>query len=202
MPLLVACQLADTPCLHVSSRDWGLRPESLCCVLDQDASSPLLSPVLGIKIHFSEVDSVHRAHRATWPIFLTLAVLLSTLSKDWSQAEWASHSHSASTQLEFWRGTFIGYVCNPSSLRGRDAGSRGHTSGIPASACFIPRSWRRFHRTCFYASWSLYHPARDVSPIHWSDYTRDSERGHSGGVPIALRCSISLSQGTRVTYVT
>ncbi len=104
--------------------------------------------------------------------------------------------------LSSWRGTFIGYVCNPSSLRGRDAGSRGHTSGIPASACFIPRSWRRFHRTCFYASWSLYHPARDVSPIHWSDYTRDSERGHSGGVPIALRCSVSFFQGTRVTYVT
>ncbi len=39
---------------------------------------------------------------------------------------------------------------------------------------------------CFYASWSLCHPAHDVSPIHWSDYTRYSECGHTEGVPKAF----------------
>ncbi len=33
------------------------------------ASSPLLSPLLGIKTHFSKVDLVCRAHLATWPLF-------------------------------------------------------------------------------------------------------------------------------------
>ncbi len=33
--------------------------------------------------------------------------------------------------------------------------------------------------------------ARDVSPIHWTDYTRGSERGHAEGVTIASRRSSS-----------
>ncbi len=49
------------------------------------------------------------------------------------------------------------------------------------------KSWRRFHRTCFYASRSLRHPARDISPIHWSDYTLCySEHGHTEVVPKAF----------------
>ncbi len=95
-----------------------------------------------------------------------------------SLAAWASRS----TQLEFLKRNVSDYICNPSSSRERDAASRGHTSGIPSSACFIPRSWRRFLRTCFYASWSLRHPARDISLIHGSDYTRYSECGHAEGV--------------------
>ncbi len=39
---------------------------------------------------------------------------------------------------------------------------------------------------CFYASWSLRHTARDVLPIHWSDYTCYSERGHAEGIPKAF----------------
>ncbi len=39
---------------------------------------------------------------------------------------------------------------------------------------------------CFYASWSLRHPTRDVSPIHWSDYTHYSERGHAEVIPKAF----------------
>ncbi len=35
-------------------------------------------------------------------------------------------------------------------------------------------------------------PARDVSPIHWTDYTRGSERGHAEGIPIASRRSVSF----------
>ncbi len=96
-----------------------------------------------------------------------------------SLAAWVSRS----TQLDFLKRNVSDYICNPSSSRERDAASRGHTSGIPSSACFIPRSWRRFHRTCFYSSWSLRHPARDISLIHWSDYTRYSECGHAEGVP-------------------
>ncbi len=34
-------------------------------------------------------------------------------------------------------------------------------------------------------------------PSNWSDYTRDSERGHAGGVPIALQCSSSFWRGTK-----
>ncbi len=36
-------------------------------------------------------------------------------------------------------------------------------------------SWCRLHRACFYTSWSLSHPACDVSPIIWTDYTWYSE---------------------------
>ncbi len=39
----------------------------------------------------------------------------------------------------------------------------------------MTKSWCWLHRTCFYTSWSLRHPARDVSPIIWTDYTRYSE---------------------------
>ncbi len=52
--------------------------------------------------------------------------------------------------------------------RERAAASRGHTSGIPASACFIPRTWF---------------------------YTRSSERGHAGGVPKASRRIFSFPSG-------
>ncbi len=38
--------------------------------------------------------------------------------------------------------------------------------------------------------------ARDVSPIHWTDYTRGSERGHAEGVPIASQRSSSSWRGT------
>ncbi len=50
-------------------------------------------------------------------------------------------------------------------------------------------SRRRFHRTCFYASWSLHPPTRDVSPIHWSDYTHYSERVHAEGIPKAFNAA-------------
>ncbi len=38
-------------------------------------------------------------------------------------------------------------------------------------------------------------PARDVSPIHWPDYTRGSERGHAGGVPIAFSDAARVPEG-------
>ncbi len=53
-------------------------------------------------------------------------------------AAWISRSPKRLwTQLEFLKRNVLGYVCNPSSSRERDAAPRGHTSGIPASACFI-----------------------------------------------------------------
>ncbi len=42
------------------------------------------------------------------------------------------------------------------------------------------------------------YPACDVSPIHWTDYTRDSECGHAEGVPIEFRCSVWFPRGTMV----
>ncbi len=94
-----------------------------------------------------------------------------------------------------------GYVCNPSSSRERDTASRGHTSGIPASASFIPRSWRRFHRTCFYNSWPLRHLVRDVPPSIKTDYTCIQSRSQWWRSLSVSRHSISCPQGTRVTYV-
>ncbi len=44
-----------------------------------------------------------------------------------------------------------------------------------AAFCFIPWSWCRLHRTCFYTNWPLHYPAREVSPIIWTDYTQYSE---------------------------
>ncbi len=174
---------------------WWMRMLSI-------ASSPLLSPLLGTKTHFSEfgLRDAGPAHLATRgpPFFSRPSCASSTLGRD---LEVRQRRHLVPIALRrsssFWRGTSLGYVCNPSSSRERDAASRGHTSSIPASGCFISWSWRRFHRTCFYASWPIMSPARDVSPILWTGYTCDSE-----GVPIALRRSVSFPRGTRVTYVT
>ncbi len=80
--------------------------------------------------------------------------------------------------------------------------SRGHTSGIPASACFIPRRWRRFHCTCFYTCWSLRYPVRDLSPILWIDCTRYSVPLTLKAFPSVFGRSVSFPRGTRVTYVT
>ncbi len=163
------------------------------------ASSPLLSPLLGIKTHFSEVDSVRRAHLATWPVFLTLAVLPSTLGRDLSLAAWASHSHSVfGRSSSSWRGTSLGYVCNPSSSWERDTASQCHTSGIPASTCFIPRIWCRFHRMCFYTSWSLRHLAVENTtgtPSAWPVVITPLSEwlGHSESVPIAFSDAASCS---------
>ncbi len=45
-----------------------------------------------------------------------------------------SFPKSISTQLEFPKGNFPGYVCNHGSPRERDTASQGHTSGIPTRA--------------------------------------------------------------------
>ncbi|KAI2665856.1 Transposon Ty3-G Gag-Pol polyprotein [Labeo rohita] len=90
----------------------------------------------------------------------------------WILAAWASRSHSVLMWLEFLKGNISGYVCNPGSPWERDAASRGHA---PASL--------------------------DVTR-HWSDYTRDSERCHAEGVPIAFQRAVSFPLGTGVTYVT
>ncbi|KAI2651173.1 Retrovirus-related Pol polyprotein from transposon 17.6 [Labeo rohita] len=46
----------------------------------------------------------------------------------------------------------------------------GHTSSIPASIHFFLKAECQFRRMCFYASWSVTSPARDVSPLYWTDY--------------------------------
>ncbi len=57
--------------------------------------------------------------------------------------------------LSSWRVTSPGNACKYGCLRGWDTASQYHTSGIPVTACIIPRSWRRFHRMC---QWCLAHP--------------------------------------------
>ncbi|KAI2644945.1 ORF V: Enzymatic polyprotein [Labeo rohita] len=54
----------------------------------------------------------------------------------------------------------------------------------------------------FIASWLVTSPADDVSLFHWTDYTCDSEHGHTEGVPLVFRRGVSFPRGTRVTYVT
>ncbi len=182
-------------CRQVSSRlesFRGLRsPEhearELMPVVDEDAFNSLESSALP---SLGDQDSLLRSWPSgrrprplshSWPPFFSHpSCAPSTLGRN---LEVWRHGHLVPIVLwrssSSWRGTSLGYVCNPSSLRERDAASLGHTSGIPASSCFIFWSWRRFHRTCFYASWPITSPACDVSPILWTDYTCDSEHGQA-----------------------
>ncbi len=87
------------------------------------------------------------------------------------------------TQLEFLKRNISSYVCKPISSRERDAVSRGHTSGIPATlASFLEAdAGSTSHAFMLHGL-----PAHDVSPIHWSNYTHYSERDHAEGVPKAF----------------
>uniref|UniRef100_A0A672LQM5 Sodium-dependent neutral amino acid transporter B(0)AT1-like n=1 Tax=Sinocyclocheilus grahami TaxID=75366 RepID=A0A672LQM5_SINGR len=57
----------------------------------------------------------------------------------------------------------------------------------------------------FYNSWRSRHPARDVSLLHWTDFTRASERGHAGrSQSIASMCVsflVSLYYNTIIAWV-
>ncbi|KAI2651171.1 Transposon Ty3-G Gag-Pol polyprotein [Labeo rohita] len=75
------------------------------------------------------------------------------------------------TQLEFPKGNVPGYVCNHGFPRERDAASRSILLASLPSARFILEADAGRLRTCFYASWSVTSPARDVPLSHWSDYT-------------------------------
>ncbi len=52
---------------------------------------------------------------------------------------------------------------------------------------------------CFLAATS---PARDVSPIHWTDYTCIQSQSRWRRSPSVIGCSVSFPRRTRVTYVT
>ncbi len=96
----------------------------------------------------------------------------------------------------------MGYVCNPSSSKERDAASRGHTSGIPASGCFIPEADAGSTARAFMLPGRLRHPPVTSRPsvdrLHMC-----SEHGYAGGVPLAsFGRSVSFLRGTGVTYVT
>ncbi len=52
----------------------------------------------------------------------------------------------------------LGYVCNPSSSKERDAASRDHTSGIPVSGCFIPEADAGSTARAFMLPGRLRHP--------------------------------------------
>ncbi len=157
---------------------WVLRPEKLMLSGELGcysiASSPLISPLLGGQGSLSRSWPSGRGLRLTYPLLahlsLDLDVLFHTRQGFESLAAWASRSQSIRRSSSSCEGTSQGYVWKPSSQRERDIASWCHTSSILAGACFIPRSWHQLHHICFYTSWSLRHP--DVSPIHWSDYTR------------------------------
>ncbi len=50
--------------------------------------------------------------------------------------------------------------------------------------CWMTKSWHRFHRTCFYASWPLRHPPVTSRPSI-GQITLVFRDGHAEGVPIA-----------------
>ncbi len=111
--LLVTCFLQR---LRLTARELMLCGGLGCHSI---ASSPLLSPFLGIKTHFQEVglqdeSPTHFSH--SWPFFSRPICAPSTLGRDFeSLAAWASHSQSVSMQLEFLKGNVSGYTCNHGS---------------------------------------------------------------------------------------
>ncbi len=107
-----------------------------------------------------------------------------------------------STQLEFLKRNVLGYVCNPSSSKERDAASRGHTSGIPASACFILEADAGFTARAFIpAGHYVTSPVTFRPPV--GQIAFGFRAGHAEGVPLAsFRRSVSFLRGTGVTYVT
>ncbi len=167
----------------------------------------MLSPLLGIKTHFWEVGfrdagPTHFSH--LWPFFSRHSCAPSTLGRDlsvWQRGSLIPQSVFR-TQLEFLKRNVSGYVCNPSSSRERDAASRGHTSGIPVSGCFIPEADAGSTAHVFMLPGRLRHPpwclAHPLDRLHMC-----SERGHAGAFPKASSGrSVSFPRGTRVTYVT
>ncbi len=111
-----------------------------------------------------------------------------------------SFSWHPRTQLEFPKRNVLGYICNPSSLSERDAASRCHTFGIPASACFIPEADTGFTACAFMLSGHyVTRPGRlahslDRLYLYPSAVTLET-------LPSVLGRSVSFPQGIGVTYV-
>ncbi len=57
---------------------------------------------------------------------------------------------------------------------------------------WMTKIWRRFHRTWFYACWSLCHPVCDVMSIHWIDCTCYSELLTLKGFPQRFRMQLEF----------
>ncbi len=91
--------------------------------------------------------------------------------------------------LSSWRVTSPGNACKHGCLRGWDTASQYHTS-LWLLALFLE------------ADAGSTGCASDVSPIHWTDYIRDSVHGHAEGVPIAFQHSVSFPLVTMITFVT
>ncbi len=102
----------------------------------------------------------------------------------WRRGHTRSQSvrHSSSS----WRGTSQGYVCNSRSPRERDAAS---PAILPAFLRALPSFYQKlplYPPHVLLRSLISKSPRHDVSPIHWTDYTHDSEHGHAEGVPKAF----------------
>ncbi len=120
-----------------------------------------------------------------------------------SLAAWISHSPKRlQTQLKFLKRNVLGYVCNPSSSRERDAASQGHTSGIPASACFILEADAGFTARAFIPA-GHYVTSPVTSRPSVGQISLVFRAGYAEGVAQSVsRRSVSFPRGTGVTYVT
>ncbi len=120
---------------------------------------------------------------------LTIAVLFHTRQGFASLAAWISCSPSVRRSLSPQRGTSqVRYV----TMVPRGNEMLRHRAIIPAfllELCFIPWSESRLQPTCFYASWSVRHPAHDVLPIICTDYTYDADHDIAEGVPPAFNAA-------------
>ncbi|KAI2647309.1 Transposon Ty3-G Gag-Pol polyprotein [Labeo rohita] len=128
-------------------------------------SSDLPSP-LGVKAHSTRALGASKAFSAGVPIqdICNAAGCSSTRQGFGSLVAWASRSQSVlRTQLEFLKGNV--------PVTERDAASRSILPASLPSARFIHEADAGRLRTCFYASWSMTSPARDVPLSHWFDYT-------------------------------
>ncbi len=105
-------------------------------------------------------------------------------------------------QLKFLKRNVSGYVCNPTSSRERDAASRGHTSGIPASGCFIPEADAGSTARAFMLPGRLRHPPVTFHPSVGQITHVFRARSHWGRSQSISGRSVSFPRGTRVTYVT
>ncbi len=103
-------------------------------------SSPLISPLLGGQGSLSRRWPSERGPCLLWPLLASLSLALAVLfhTRQGFECLVGISFPKRSTQLEFLKRNVSGYVCNPSSSR-EMLPRRGHTSGIPVSACFIPR---------------------------------------------------------------
>ncbi len=101
-------------------------------------------------VHAPNVREVLQPQQSSYFRALLFSHLSITRQGFVSMAAWASRSPSVSkSSSSSWKGTSQVTYVTMVPWKEWDTASQCHTSGILASACFIPRSWRRLRCICF-----------------------------------------------------